>query len=143
MCTLLDNLPTQGDQMVLLSLSDRICSRLLFLHAHREASTLVNEIPEESGQFRFLHAACLANLKGSLGLILAKTSAMRISIPLNLAHAGCLLKSFIGFSTHHSFNVTFFTLGFRHFFILLKINQTSSTRLHSFAFHSSRGICSD
>jgi hypothetical protein len=29
-------------------------SRLLFLHAHREASTLDNEIPEESEQFRFL-----------------------------------------------------------------------------------------
>ena len=29
-------------------------SRLLFLHAHREASALTNELPEESGQFRFL-----------------------------------------------------------------------------------------
>ena len=28
--------------------------RLLFLHAHREASALANDIPEESGQFRFL-----------------------------------------------------------------------------------------
>ncbi len=27
-------------------------SRLLFLHAHREASALTNEIPEESDQFR-------------------------------------------------------------------------------------------
>ncbi len=26
----------------------------LFLHAHREASTVANEIPEESGQFHFL-----------------------------------------------------------------------------------------
>jgi hypothetical protein len=33
-------------------------SRLLFLHAHREASVLANEIPEESEQFRFLRAAC-------------------------------------------------------------------------------------
>ncbi len=32
-------------------------SRLLFLHAHREASALPNEIPEESEQFRFLRAA--------------------------------------------------------------------------------------
>jgi hypothetical protein len=32
-------------------------SRLLFLNAHREASALANEIPEESGQFRFLRAA--------------------------------------------------------------------------------------
>jgi hypothetical protein len=31
-------------------------SRLLFLYAHREASALANEIPEESEQFRFLRA---------------------------------------------------------------------------------------
>ncbi len=60
-------------------------SRLLFLHAHREVSALDNEIPEESGQFRFLRAAHYANIKGSVGLILAKASAMRISIPLNLS----------------------------------------------------------
>jgi len=33
-------------------------SRLLFLHAHREASALANELPEESD-----------NIKGSVGLI--------------------------------------------------------------------------
>jgi hypothetical protein len=60
-------------------------SRLLFLHAHREASALANDIPEESGQFRFLRAARYANIKGSVGLILAKTSTMRISIPLDLS----------------------------------------------------------
>ena len=60
-------------------------SRLLFLHAHREASALANELPEESDQFRFLRAACFANIKGSVGLILAKASAMRISIPLDLS----------------------------------------------------------
>jgi hypothetical protein len=60
-------------------------SRLLFLHADREASALANEIPEESGQFRFLRAARYANIKESPGLILAKTSAMRISIPLDLS----------------------------------------------------------
>ena len=59
--------------------------RLLFLHAHREASALANEIPEESGHFRFLRAACFANIKGSVGLILAKASAMRISIPMDLS----------------------------------------------------------
>ena len=58
--------------------------RLLFLHAH-PASTLANELPEESDQFRFLRAACLDNLKGSVGLILAKASAIRISIPLDLS----------------------------------------------------------
>ena len=36
--------------------------RLLFLHAHREASALANDIPEESGHFRFLRSACLANI---------------------------------------------------------------------------------
>ena len=59
--------------------------RLVFLHAHREASGLANDIPEESGHFRFLHASCLANIKGSVGLILAKASDMRISIPLDLS----------------------------------------------------------
>ena len=60
-------------------------SRLLFLHTHREASPLDNELPEESDQFRFLRATCLANLKGSLGLILVKDSTTRISIPLDLS----------------------------------------------------------
>ena len=55
--------------------------RLLFPHTHREASALGNDIPEESGDFRFLRATCLANIKGSVGLILTKTSVMRISIP--------------------------------------------------------------
>ncbi len=31
-------------------------SRLLFLHGHREASALTNELQEESEQFRFLCA---------------------------------------------------------------------------------------
>ncbi len=60
-------------------------SRLLFLHAHREVSVLSNEIPEESEKFRFLRVACYANIKGSVGLILAKVSVMRISIPLDLS----------------------------------------------------------
>ncbi len=57
-------------------------SRLLFMHAHREVSALANEKPEESDQFRFLRAARYANIKGSVGLILAKASAM---IPLDLS----------------------------------------------------------
>ena len=60
-------------------------SRLLFLHAHREASVLAIELPEESDQFRFLRAACVANIKGSVGLILAEASDMRISIPFDLS----------------------------------------------------------
>ena len=59
--------------------------RLLFLHAHREASALANELPEESDQFRFLRASCFANLKGTVGLIMSKASVMRISIPLDLS----------------------------------------------------------
>jgi hypothetical protein len=68
--------------------SDRIYDdflRLLFLYDHRETSVLANDIPEESGHFRFLHVACLVNIKGSVGLILVKTLAMRISIPLDLS----------------------------------------------------------
>ena len=60
-------------------------SRLLLLHAHREASALANELPEESDQFLFLRATSLTNLKGSVGLILTKPSVMRISIPLDLS----------------------------------------------------------
>ena len=59
--------------------------RLLFLHAHREASALANELPEESDQFRFLRASCIPNLKGTVGLIMVKTSDMWISIPLDLS----------------------------------------------------------
>jgi hypothetical protein len=59
--------------------------RLLFLHVHREASALPNGIPEESVHFRFFHAVCLSNIKGSVGLILSKTSDMRISIPFDLS----------------------------------------------------------
>jgi hypothetical protein len=44
-----------------------------------------------------LRAACLANIKGSVGLILAKVSVMRISIPLDLSSMpfilGCLFSS--------------------------------------------------
>ena len=43
------------------------------------------DIPEESGHFRFLRAACLGNIKGEVGLILAKASVMRISIPFDLS----------------------------------------------------------
>ena len=33
--------------------------RLIFLHSHREASVLANELSEESDQFHFLHAVSL------------------------------------------------------------------------------------
>ena len=57
----------------------------MFFHTHREVFTLDNELLEESDQFRFLHAACLAILKGSVGLILVKASTMRIPMPLDLS----------------------------------------------------------
>jgi hypothetical protein len=60
-------------------------TRLFFLHAHREPSTLVGELPEESEQFRFLRASRLTNLKGSVGLILTKASVMRVTIPIDLS----------------------------------------------------------
>ena len=70
------------------STSDRINEetlRLLFLHANREASALAGEVPEESAQFHFIQEACLANFKGSLGLMLATAAAMRLTIPLDLS----------------------------------------------------------
>ena len=60
-------------------------TRLLFLHAHREVSILAGVLPEESEQFRFLRAARLANLKGSVGLILAKVSPIRVTIPIDFS----------------------------------------------------------
>ena len=60
-------------------------TRLLFLHVYREASILTGELPEEPEQFRFLRAARLTNLKGSVGLLLAKVSAMRVTIPIDLS----------------------------------------------------------
>jgi hypothetical protein len=63
-------------------------SRLLFLDTNRETSSLTNEIPEESDQFRFLRGACYDNIKGSVGG-LVKDSTMRISILLDL-HLGLL-----------------------------------------------------
>ena len=78
--------------------------RLLFLHTHREASALANELPEESDQFRFLRASCFANFKGAVGLIMAKASAMRISIPLDLplGLSYRFLVSFVRVAPHRS-----------------------------------------
>ena len=59
-----------------------------FLHAHRDVSALAGELSEESDQFRFIRVACLTNLKGSIGLMLAKTSW--VTIPLDLS-----IRSFI------------------------------------------------
>ena len=52
--------------------------RILFVHAHRETSILAGEFAEESDQFHFLNLH-LVNLEGSVGLILAKDSTMRVT----------------------------------------------------------------
>ena len=44
-----------------------------------------NQDFEESDQFRFLRDVCLVHVKEFVGLILHKTSVMRISIPLDLS----------------------------------------------------------
>ncbi len=50
---------------------------LTFLARQSDGETIAlsGELPKESDQFRFLRAGCLANLKGSMGLILAKASS--------------------------------------------------------------------
>ena len=75
--------------------SDRLYDdfiRFLFLHAHREVSVLANELPEVSDQFRFLHSVCFANLKGVVGLIMVKVSAMRTAIPIDLSSRSFVLS---------------------------------------------------
>ena len=103
--------------------------RLLFLHAHREASILAGELPEQSEQFRFLRALHLVNLKGSVGLILAEVSAMWVTIPIDLStwsfiplprffnsrrvspllnQSLVLIPQQSWFTVHHTSSVTFF-----------------------------------
>jgi hypothetical protein len=60
-------------------------TQLLFLHAHRKASILAGELPEESEQFRFLRASRLSNLQVSVGLIPVKSSGTRVTIPIDLS----------------------------------------------------------
>ena len=55
------------------------------MHTHRETSILTGEFLEESDQFRFLRVSHSDNLKGSVGLILAQASAMRVAIPIDLS----------------------------------------------------------
>jgi len=45
---------------------------------------LVGELPEESDQFRFFQGPRLTHLKGSVGLILVKSSGMRVTVPIDL-----------------------------------------------------------
>ncbi len=57
--------------------------------------SLTNEIPEESGQFRFLRTASLTNINGSVGLILSKASIR-----------GFYSRVLSAFPTPHSFDVS-------------------------------------
>ena len=87
--------------------SDRIYDdflRLLFLDTHREASALTNDIPEESGHFRFLDTVCLTFPCFFSSTVLPKRWMK-----------GSYLRVLPAFLTLHSFSVTFFTLGFRLF----------------------------
>ncbi len=59
--------------------------RLFFLHSHRETSILSGELPEESEQFRSCRVSRLANLKGSVGSILTKSSPMWVTVPIDLS----------------------------------------------------------
>jgi hypothetical protein len=81
------------------STSDRLHSefvRLLFLQAHREtdrffAASGVQSEQSTSGQFHFRRAAFSAQIKGKVGLALAKAAALRIN--LNLDEAPIASKS--------------------------------------------------
>ena len=53
-------------------------------HRHFYMSS-VNELSEESDQFRFLGSLYFLNLKGPVGLIMSKSSSMRVTIPLGLS----------------------------------------------------------
>ena len=46
---------------------------------------MANELSEESDQFCFLRTSCFDNLKGTVILIMVKSSDIRISIPLDLS----------------------------------------------------------
>ena len=69
-------------------------TRLLFLDSYREASILTGGLPEESDQFRFWRDLRLANPKGSVGLILANASGMRVAIPIDLSTRPFISVSF-------------------------------------------------
>ncbi len=80
---------------------------LMFLHVHREASDLSGELSEESVQFRLIRAACLPNLKGSIGLMLDKSSVMRVTIPLDLSSSiYSVIHSVTTFFSHSYHNVS-------------------------------------
>ena len=60
------NIHSDYKQTIAVSTSGRVYedfARLLFFHAHREASILSGELPQESAHFRFLRASRLVNLK--------------------------------------------------------------------------------
>ena len=63
---------------------DFLC--LIFLHDYREDSALIGELTGESDRFRFLRTDYLTNFKVSVGLVLAKSSVMRVTFPSTYLH---------------------------------------------------------
>ena len=86
--TLIDLTPSPSCQLQLTHQSVFMMTFFVFyssMFTVKHPSALPNDIPEESGHFPFLRAACLPNIKGEVGLILEKPSGVRISIPLDLS----------------------------------------------------------
>ncbi len=76
----------------------------IFLFSPGKKIKRLTQILEESEQFRFLRTACFANIKGSVGLILAKASECG-SLYRSTGHLGLLyhyLVSFVLDVLHHS-----------------------------------------
>jgi hypothetical protein len=67
----------------------------IHLYVPRETSTLTNELPEESDQFRFLQVTCLANLKGSVVIFWVKFRLGGSPSP-SIFHLGRLLYQCLG-----------------------------------------------
>jgi hypothetical protein len=75
---------------------DQDFTRLLFLHAHREASILTGELPEESEQVRFFRTSSLPNLKDSVGLIMFEPLECGLLFPsICLRSLSCLYLAFL------------------------------------------------
>ena len=71
MCNTSINVPL-GLIMVMSNYDENNCLGAVLIPTRLKNQT--GELPAESDEFCFLRAACLAHLKGSVGLILAKAS---------------------------------------------------------------------
>ena len=89
--------------------------RLLFLHAHREASALTNELPEESDQFRFLRAFLFRSIEGCCrfdnGEIIDYSDFNTLGPFLSSFHSTSVFYSFVSpYTSFNSFPCTFSSL---------------------------------